>query len=246
MVSLVDGTLKRSARLQLVIRLMDLSVNFGPRRDMVCPNIIVLHYTAMLDWKMARNWLCNPDAKVSAHYIISECGDVVQLVPEEHRAWHAGVGSWGDITDVNSHSIGIELSNVGSAPFAARLMDALEELLPAIMDRWAIPACRVIAHSDIAPGRKVDPGARFDWARLVRSGLAVSAVATTAVAADPHAFVRDVRTIGYTADVSAVTLLSAFRLRHRQGHYGPLDGWDCALVADLAARFLVAKFGRTS
>ena len=200
----------------------------------------------MLDWTVARDWLCNPDAKVSAHYIISQDGDVVQLISEEKRAWHAGMGSWGDITDVNSHSIGIELSNVGSAPFAARLMDALEVLLPTIMDRWAIPACRVIAHSDLAPGRKVDPGARFDWERLVRSGLAVSAGAKIAVAADPNAFVRDVRKIGYTADVNAVTLLSAFRLRHRQGHDGPLDGWDCALVADLAARFSVAKFGSTS
>lgn len=200
----------------------------------------------MLDWTMARDWLCNPEAKVSAHYIISEDGDVVQLVPEEQRAWHAGVGSWGDINDINSNSIGIELSNVGSAPFAARLMDALEVLLPTIMDRWAIPACRVIAHSDLAPGRKIDPGVRFDWARLVRSGLAISSEATIPVAIDPDAFVQDARMIGYTADVNAVTLLSAFRLRHRQGHDGPLDGWDCALVADLAARFSVAKIGYTS
>jgi N-acetylmuramoyl-L-alanine amidase len=225
---------------------MGLSPNCGPRRDGAVPNLIVLHYTAMPDWTAARDWLCNPDAEVSAHYIIPEQGDVVQLVAEDQRAWHAGVGSWGDVTDVNSRSIGIELSNRGSSPFAAPLMDALEVLLPAIMDRWAIPASRVIAHSDLAPGRKIDPGVRFDWARLVRSGLAVAAAATSAVAGDADAFVRDARMIGYTAPTDAATLLSAFRLRHRQGHVGPLDGWDCALAADLAARFPVAKFGRTS
>ncbi|AGI67132.1 putative N-acetylmuramoyl-L-alanine amidase amiD [Octadecabacter antarcticus 307] len=223
-----------------------MSPNYGSRRDAAVPDIVVLHYTAMSDWTAARNWLCNPDAEVSAHYIVSEQGDVVQLVPEDQRAWHAGAGSWGDVTDVNSRSIGIELSNTGLAPFAAPLMDALEVLLPAIMDRWAIPASRVIAHSDLAPGRKIDPGARFDWARLVRSGLAVTAAATAVVTGDTDAFARDARAIGYTADVDAATLLAAFRLRHRQGQGGPLDGWDCALAADLAARFPVAKFGRTS
>jgi N-acetylmuramoyl-L-alanine amidase len=219
---------------------MGLSPNCGPRRAAVVPDIIVLHYTAMPDWTAARDWLCNPTAQVSAHYIISEQGDVVQLVAEDQRAWHAGAGSWGDITDVNSRSIGIELSNTGSTPFAAPLMDALEALLPAIRDRWAIPAARVIAHSDLAPGRKIDPGARFDWARLVRSGLAVLASPPKMLATNEAAFVRDARLVGYSVQVDTDVLLSAVRLRHRQGHDGPLDGWDCAIVADLAARFSIA------
>lgn len=225
---------------------LSLSPNFGERRDGATPDIIVLHYTAMPDWGAARDWLCNPVAEVSAHYIISEQGDVVQMVAEDQRAWHAGAGSWGDITDVNSRSIGIELNNTGSAPFAAPLMDALERLLPEIMDRWAIPPERVIAHSDLAPGRKIDPGAKFDWARLVRAGLAVAATPPAAVAANEDAFVRDLATVGYDARVSTDVLLSAFRLRHRQGHSGPLDGWDCAIAADLAARFPIAKFNLTS
>ena len=212
------------------------------------PDIIVLHYTAMADWRAARDWLCNPEAQVSAHYIISEQGDVVPLVEEDQRAWHAGAGIWGGVEDVNSRSIGIELSNSGTAPFAAPLMDALEELLPQIMERWAIPPERVIAHSDLAPGRKIDPGARFDWARLARGGLAV--VAPVARAADmqwsAEAFLRDVAAFGYGVDVPFDVLLAAFRLRHRPMHDGPLDAHDCALAAGLAQRFPIDKHRLTS
>ena len=241
----VDGTRKRSGLSQETKRVA-LSPNFGERRDGATPDIIVLHYTAMPDWRAARDWLCNPKAEVSAHYILSEQGDVVQLVDEDQRAWHAGAGSWGGTSDINSRSIGIEMNNTGSAPFAAPLMDALEPLLAGIMDRWAIPAHRVIAHSDVAPGRKIDPGARFDWARLVRGGLAVAATPRAALKADEDTFVRDAKRAGYTADVDTDVLLSAVRLRHRQGHDGPLDGWDCAIVADLAARFPIDKEGLTS
>lgn len=170
----------------------------------------------------------------------------MQLVDEDQRAWHAGAGAWGDITDVNSRSIGIELNNTGDAPFAAPLMDALEQLLPAIMERWAVPPERVIAHSDIAPGRKIDPGARFDWARLVRGGMAVTASPQAPIDLDADAFGANLKSIGYTADVAPDVMLSAFRLRHRQGHHGPLDGWDCALAQDLAQRFPIAKHRLTS
>lgn len=225
---------------------MGLSPNFGPRRGGAVPDLIVLHYTAMADWTRACDWLCNPEAEVSAHYIISPQGQVVDLVDEDQRAWHAGAGRWGDVTDVNSHSIGIELSNDGASPFAAPLMDALEDLMGGIMARWNIPAHRVIAHSDLAPGRKIDPGPRFDWARLVRRGFAVAASPTGAAAPTEDSFRADAARAGYTADVDFDTLLSAVRLRHRQGHTGPLDAVDCALVADLAARFGIAKATPTS
>lgn len=223
-----------------------MSPNCGPRREDALPDIIVLHYTAMPDWQRARDWLCNPDAEVSAHYILSEQGDVVQMVEEDQRAWHAGAGSWGDISDVNSRSIGIEMNNTGDAPFAAPLMDALEGLLPAIMERWAIPPERVIAHSDLAPGRKIDPGLRFDWARLARGGMAIAASATAPDDVDDTTFATNLAAIGYTADADLDVLLAAFRLRHRQGHSGPLDGWDCALAGDLARRFPIAKYSLTS
>lgn len=223
------------------------SPNFGPRRDGAVPDIIVLHYTAMPDWRAARDWLCNAQAEVSAHYIISEQGDVVPLVDEDQRAWHAGAGAWGGVHDVNSRSIGIELSNTGSAPFAAPLMDALEQLLVQIMARWAVPPERVIAHSDLAPGRKIDPGARFDWARLARSGLAVVAEASEAKGAwSEHDFLRDAAAFGYTAQVPPAALLAAFRLRHRHGYAGAPDAVDCALAADLARRFPLDKHRLTS
>jgi len=115
--------------------------------------------------------LSDPAYEVSAHYLIARDGTVYQLVDEELRAWHAGAGQWGAITDINSHSIGIELDNDGASPFAAPMMAALELLLKAIMHRWSISPSGVLAHSDTAPLRKIDPGPRFDWARLARQGL---------------------------------------------------------------------------
>ncbi len=121
----------------------------------------------------ARARLCDPAVEVSAHWLISETGEVEALVPETMRAWHAGAGEWAGMTDINSHSIGIELSNTGNQPFPEPQMATLETLLSAIMQRWAIPPHRVIAHSDMAPERKGDPGARFDWRRLALQGLSV-------------------------------------------------------------------------
>lgn len=218
---------------------MSLSPNCGPRRNGARPSLVVIHYTAMPDWTRARDWLCNPEAEVSAHYILSEAGEVVPLVAEEDRAWHAGAGRWGTVEDVNSHSIGIELSNPGNAPFAAPQMDALEDLLAGITGRWGIPPERVIGHSDCAPGRKIDPGPRFDWARLARGGLAVQGSADGPGDVDAAAFASNLSRIGYTADVPPETLLAAFRLRHNQGATGPLTARDCALAADLALRFPV-------
>jgi N-acetylmuramoyl-L-alanine amidase len=97
--------------------------------------------------------LCNPATEVSAHYLIAEDGEVLSLVPEDLRAWHAGAGAWGSVRDVNSRSIGIELANPGNCPFSATQMDALEELLTGIKARWNIRPERVIGHSDMAPGR---------------------------------------------------------------------------------------------
>ena len=116
--------------------------------------------------------LCDPEYEVSAHYVIGECGTLWQLVEEEMRAWHAGAGSWLGQDDINSRSIGIEMVNDGESPYAEPLMATLEALLPDIMTRWGIPPEGVIGHEDMAPGRKIDPGPLFDWARLDAKGLA--------------------------------------------------------------------------
>ena len=182
----------------------------------------------------ARDLLCDPAAEVSAHYLISEVGEVLALVPEDMRAWHAGAGSWRGADDINSRSIGIELANDGTQPFAAAQMRALEALLVGVMARWAIGPEGVIAHSDMAPGRKCDPGARFDWRRLALGGLSV-----WPQGAKPRPtsdFTQDMRRFGYP-DMGDDLVLAAFRLRFRPWAKGPLDGVDAGMMADLADRF---------
>lgn len=200
------------------------SPNFGPRRDGLEPSLIVLHYTAMLDPDAALERLSDPEYEVSAHYLIHRDGRLFQLVSEEMRAWHAGAGSWGGLDDINSRSIGIELDNDGTSPFSEPQMTTLEAVLSEIMMRWNIPPEGVIGHSDLAPGRKVDPGARFDWARLASQGLAASAHGTGQPQdITPEAFRACARALGYTANVQHETLLAAVRLRHRPWGQGPLS-----------------------
>lgn len=139
---------------------------------MTHPSLVVLHYTAMDSAALALERLSDPEAEVSAHYLIDYDGRVMSLVPEGMRAWHAGAGAWGEISDVNSHSIGIELQNTGREPFGEPQMAALEALLLDIMARWNIAPDGVIGHEDCAPDRKQDPGRRFDWARLELNGMA--------------------------------------------------------------------------
>lgn len=209
------------------------SPNFGERRGGVRPKLIVLHYTAMASCAEARGRLCAPEHEVSAHWLISEAGEAEALVDETHRAWHAGAGQWAGLDDINSHSIGIELANNGSQPFAEPQMAALERLLARIMARWSIPPQRVIGHSDMAPTRKGDPGARFDWRRLALAGLSVWPGPGLA---DPDSFAAHARAFGYP-DAPPDALLHAFRLRFRPWAKGPVDAVDAGLAADLARRY---------
>ena len=211
------------------------SPNFGERRGGARPDLVVLHYTAMESCAAARARLCDPVAEVSAHYLISETGGVEALVPEEARAWHAGAGAWGGARDVNSRSIGIELANTGSQPFAEPQMEALVRVLAGIRMRWAIPPQRVIGHSDMAPDRKGDPGARFDWRRLAMMGHSVW---PKSIEAPVEAFFPALRAFGYP-EVAPDTLLAAFRLRFRPMHDGPVDARDAGMAVDLARRFPV-------
>ncbi len=153
------------------------SPNFGPRRDGARADMVVLHYTGMETAEAARDRLCDSDAEVSAHYLICENGRVWSLVDEDMRAWHAGAASWGPVTDINSRSIGIEFANPGHEfgypPFPEAQMRALEELLAGILARHTIRSERVVSHACVAPGRKRDPGEKFDWRRLALGGLAV-------------------------------------------------------------------------
>lgn len=136
---------------------------------------VILHYTGMSSATEALNRLCDPHSEVSAHYMIDEEGNVIQLVKEEHRAWHAGHSCWLCKRDINSQSIGIELVNKGHAlgytPFPKEQIDSLKTLLHDIMARYNLPPSALLAHSDIAPTRKEDPGELFPWQELAESGL---------------------------------------------------------------------------
>lgn len=209
------------------------SPNHGPRRGGLRPELVVLHYTQMVGAEGALRRLSAPEAEVSAHYLIGADGRVWQLVCEGQRAWHAGAGAWQGREDVNSRSIGIELDNTGDCPFAWPQVRALEGVLAGILARWAIPPAGVIAHSDMAPMRKVDPGPRFDWRGLARAGLAV----WPGPGGDAEApLAGSLDRIGYPP-VAAPVRLSAFRLRFRPGARGPEDATDRALADDLARRF---------
>ncbi|MFN3509974.1 MAG: N-acetylmuramoyl-L-alanine amidase, partial [Tsuneonella troitsensis] len=132
--------------------------------------MVVLHYTEMADAETALARLTDPEAKVSAHYLISEAGEVIRLVDEAKRAWHAGVSFWRGIRDVNSASIGIELDHPGHAlgyrEFSEAQFSALVPLLARIVEEHGIPRANVVGHSDVAPARKIDPGELFPWDRL--------------------------------------------------------------------------------
>lgn len=224
------------------------SPNFGPRRGGAVPDIVVLHYTGMASAEAALARLCDPAAEVSAHWLIAEDGRVWRLVDEAMRAWHAGAGAWGEVADVNSRSIGVELANPGPLegfpPFPEPQMAALERLLAGLAARWGIPPARVIGHSDMAPGRKTDPGPKFDWRRLARAGLSVwpetgaaeRGAGPEAGAADWPAFRAAAGRAGYRApggDWEAA--LAAFRLRFRPWASGPLAAADVAAASALAA-----------
>jgi N-acetylmuramoyl-L-alanine amidase len=221
------------------------SPNFGDRRGKRV-ELVVLHYTAMSTCAAALERLCDPAAEVSAHYLIDTDGTVLSLVDEDARAWHAGAGMWRGAGDVNARSVGVELANPGDRPFPEPQMRALEWLLADVLNRHALPPQAVIAHSDMAPDRKGDPGPRFDWRRLALQGLSVwPRAGALADARPPHpspsggdaspdwaGFVADLHAFGYP-EATSETLLSAFRLRFRPWAAGPVDPTDRALAAGL-------------
>ena len=151
------------------------SPNIEDRRKGCRADMILLHYTGMPSAEKAIGWLANPKSKVSCHYVIDEEGRITQMVEEAKRAWHAGASHWGGNTDINSVSIGIEIQNPGHdhgyPAFPAAQMEAVAALCRDIAERRGIAPERVLAHSDVAPGRKRDPGEKFNWAWLARKGV---------------------------------------------------------------------------
>ena len=151
------------------------SPNFNQRPKDSVIDMLVLHYTGMNSANSALKELCNPNKKVSAHYLVDEDGKCFQLVDEANRAWHAGESRWAGNSDVNGYSIGIELVNPGHEfgyrPFPEEQMHSLETLVRYLLNRHSIPAQKILGHSDVAPSRKRDPGELFNWHRLATNGI---------------------------------------------------------------------------
>jgi N-acetylmuramoyl-L-alanine amidase len=216
-----------------------------PIRDLPSPNhderpggtpvdMLILHYTGMRTGEEAIARLRDPVARVSSHYVVEEDGAVFRLVAEERRAWHAGVSSWRGHTLLNGRSIGIEIVNPGHEwgyrPFPALQMAAVCELCLGILARHPIPARNVVAHSDVAPDRKEDPGEFFDWRGLAANGVGLWPAEDGAAEGDPLALLG---AIGYRTDLPLPVLLRAF-----QRHWRPerVDGIaDAATMARLNA-----------
>jgi N-acetylmuramoyl-L-alanine amidase len=158
-----------------VVAEVDPSPNHGERKDGRRPDMIVLHYTGMRHADSALELLKAPGSEVSSHYFVFEDGRIIQLVQESRRAWHAGRSFWAGETDINSCSIGIEIVNPGPdhgyPPFPKRQIAAVTMLCRSILTRHTIPPARVLAHSDVAPARKQDPGEKFPWRTLYDSGV---------------------------------------------------------------------------
>jgi N-acetylmuramoyl-L-alanine amidase len=223
------------------------SPNFDTRAAGQNIDILLLHYTGMKTAEAALARMCDPAAKVSAHYCIDEAGTCTRLVDERHRAWHAGVSAWAGESDINSRSIGIELVNPGHEfgyrPFPEPQMARLIELCRDILGRHAIPPARVLGHSDVAPGRKQDPGELFDWAGLAAAGIGLwpDTPAPTAVPTVPE--MQDMlRRYGYALPQSSVldaetqAVLVAFQRHFRPSDVrGALDGETAARLSSLLA-----------
>jgi N-acetylmuramoyl-L-alanine amidase len=151
------------------------AVNVEARRGVKKPSLLILHYTGMSSAAKAIDWLAREESKVSCHYVVCEAGHITQMVPEKLRAWHAGQSFWRGETDINSHSIGVEIQNPGHEDgypdFSAAQMAAVIALSRDIVKRNGMTRDAVLAHSDIAPSRKIDPGEKFSWAKLAEHGL---------------------------------------------------------------------------
>jgi len=236
------------------------SPNHDARLAGVSVDILLLHYTGMQTADAALDRLCDPSAKVSCHWFVDEDGRVTQLVAEDRRAWHAGVSCWAGETDINARSIGVEIVNPGHEfgyrDFPDIQIDAVIALCRDVLGRHAIAPQRVLAHSDVAPERKQDPGERFPWARLHVAGIghwvAPAPISDGKVIGpgdsgeDVAALQRDLAGYGYpvavtgTCDAGTSSVVTAF-----QRHFRParVDGVADASTRDTLARLIAALPG---
>ena len=203
----------------------------SPNHDERRPVIIVLHYTEQDSVEQSLHTLRtrNSGGPVSSHYLVGDDGAIYQLVADGHRAWHAGGGRWGTITDLNSASIGIEIDNNGREPFTEPQVQALLRLLDDLCERLRIPRSQVIGHSDLAPTRKIDPGALFPWKRLAEAGFGIWPAYDAPPAPEGFDAMRALREVGYDTGNPEATI-RAFRLRFRGDAQAVLDEEDLRIL----------------
>jgi N-acetylmuramoyl-L-alanine amidase len=209
------------------------TTNFNLRK----PNFVIIHHTAQNSCEQTLKTFTLPRTSVSAHYVICKDGTIYHMLNDYLRAWHAGVGKWGNMTDINSTSIGIELDNNGFDPFDGRQISSLMILLDTLKARHNIPAANFIGHSDIAPTRKVDPNIYFPWKQLSEKGFGLWYDDTTGVEI-PEYFdhLQGLRLIGY--DVRDTTAaIRAFKRHFVQDSIPVLNGADKKVIYQLSKKF---------
>ena len=240
------------------------SPNFGPRHAVsgkTGVRQVLVHYTGMKSWAEAKERLCDPKAEVSAHYAIDEDGSVYRLVAENMRAWHAGKAFWHGIRDINSTSIGIELVNPGHEngyrAFPEAQIKAFTELVRDIMQRHNVKPADILGHSDVAPGRKDDPGELFPWERLAEEGIGLWPEPTTVLPGNPDldAAFRRLSEIGYAVplrdelgmdmlapETAATDVITAFQRHFRPANVtGVLDNETATILAAVDVVFAKAR-----
>ena len=228
------------------------SPNHQHRTEPARIDMLVLHYTGMKTAEEAIDRLCDPAARVSAHYVVDEDGTIWRLVPEPWRAFHAGRSCWAGESNLNDVSIGIEIVNPGHEwgyrPFPEEQMIAVERLCGALRSRLPIPGHRVVGHSDIAPDRKADPGELFDWARLARAGVGIWPEPAAELGhrrgrgiglVERAGALADLAAIGYCVTAGAETaVVAAFQRRFRPERWdGRLDAETALRVAEVRAAY---------
>jgi N-acetylmuramoyl-L-alanine amidase len=223
-----------------------LSPNHGARGEPPRVNMLVLHYTGMASVEAALDRLCDPAARVSAHYVVGEDGTVWRLVSETRRAFHAGRSCWLGERDLNLVSIGVEIVNPGHEwgyrPFPEEQMAAVECLCHDILARHPIPPHRVVGHSDIASDRRTDPGELFDWPRMARAGIGIWPMPSSqpgVAPVDRTQTLTDLGAIGYdVATTPAASAIGAFQRRFRPSRCdGLLDTETAARIAEVRAAY---------
>jgi N-acetylmuramoyl-L-alanine amidase len=207
------------------------SPNFNERANGEKPSILVIHFTGMRSTADVLERLCDDkrEKRVSAHYLIDEAGNIYSLVPEDKRAWHAGISSWNGRQDINSASIGIEISNRQHQPYTPEQLLSLTLLCQDIMARYNIKPENVVGHSDIAPDRKQDPGYHFPWKKMAQHDIGIYPKPTlrdkfnaAAVAKKPEALKKLFKKAGYPTDAfgpdkpTLEQLINAFQQRYEQ------------------------------